>query len=178
MKRYYVSFLIAALLLSLLFSPQAMADKDTCDQVPKGKLPVLLVHGFDSGVGMWGAGNSPLDKAIESSKSGVISYFNYEANHFDWVTNENIGSKLAQTIDCLAQKSHASGGKGKVIVVAHSMGGLAARYAANQVVDGRPVADELGLVITLATPHLGSPWSTQFGSGWRWYCGFFGELAK
>ncbi len=172
MKRHYVGFLIAALLFSLLFSPPAMAKETACSQVSPGKIPVLLVHGFASWPGMWteDSGEPIYSYLSRIENAQLVEPFDYEANHFDWVTNENIGPKLAQTIDCLARKSRASGSKGKVIVVAHSMGGLAARYAANQVIDGRPVADELGLVITLATPHLGSPWATQFGSGWRWYC--------
>ena len=48
---------------------------------------------------------------------------------------------------------------GKVILIDHSMGGLATRYAAAQTVDGRPVWDEIGLVVTLGTPNLGSGWA-------------------
>ncbi len=86
----------------------------------------------------------------------VVKFFDYESTHLSWVTDPSIGPRLTATIDCLAQASLQGGGRGKVIVVAHSMGGLAVQYAANKVVDGRRVADEVGLVVTIATPYTGS----------------------
>ncbi|HSW77846.1 MAG TPA: hypothetical protein VLG36_03550 [Candidatus Chromulinivoraceae bacterium] len=120
---------------------------------------------------MWSEGKpSMIDAASNIDGVEVVKPFDYKDNHFDWVTNDNIGPKLARTIDCLAQTSRKEGGPGKVIVVAHSMGGLAARFAANQTIDGRKVADELGLVVTLGTPNTGSPWATAFGDLPRAYC--------
>jgi hypothetical protein len=62
----------------------------------------------------------------------------------------DIGPALADAITCLAEES----GK-KVVVVAHSMGGLAARFAQGQQVDGRSVADAIRQVITIGTPNRG-----------------------
>ena len=75
------------------------------------------------------------------------------------VTNPAIGPALAKRIDCLARSSLRGGGLGRVILVNHSMGGLATRYAAGQTVDGRRVSDELGLVVTIGTPNLGTAWA-------------------
>jgi hypothetical protein len=88
----------------------------------------------------------------------LVKSFDYKEVHTEWVINDKIGPKLVKYIDCLAQSSLKGGGKGKVIVVAHSMGGLAARYATNQTIGGRSVAAETD-VITIATPHLGSGFS-------------------
>jgi pimeloyl-ACP methyl ester carboxylesterase len=67
-----------------------------------------------------------------------------------------IGQALADRIACLADASVASNGPGKVIVVGHSMGGLATRQAASLQSGGRAVSERLGLVVTLGTPHEGS----------------------
>ncbi|HET8883844.1 MAG TPA: hypothetical protein VFM68_00030 [Candidatus Saccharimonadales bacterium] len=113
-----------------------------------------MVHGFNSNPTIW----DRMRQELSSLKNISTSTFDYENVHSEWVTNEAIGPELAMQIDCLAQASLQNGGQGKVIVVAHSMGGLATRYATNQTIDGRKVADEVGLVITLGTPHLGSLW--------------------
>jgi len=166
--------LVVVVAVSTLIGATAAAQAEpdvTCDSGFGTKVPVLMVHGFDSSSSMWRDGETSMQAALSKVQDVKTFLFNYADVHFNWVTDENIGSELAKTIDCLSRSSKKSGGTGKVIVVAHSMGGLAARYAASQTVEGRKVADELGLVITLGTPHLGSPWSTTFGSGWRWYCG-------
>lgn len=151
--------------------PASAAESVLCGDDIGQRVPVLLVHGIDSNAGMWSTGSPSMSRRIEAIPDISVRTFDYEQHHFDWVTDSNIGPKLAQTIDCLAQKSLAGGGHGKVIVVAHSMGGLAVRYAASQRIDGRSIASELGLVITLGTPHNGAPLATTFGFGWRWYCG-------
>lgn len=55
-------------------------------------------------------------------------------------------------------------------MLAHSMGGLALREAAQVVIDGFPVARRVGLAITIGTPHRGSPWATAVGVGLVQYC--------
>jgi pimeloyl-ACP methyl ester carboxylesterase len=130
-----------------------------------------MVHGFNSNPGMWEDGSPSMSTVLAGVGDVYVARpFDYLKAHFNWVTDSAIGPKLAATIDCLAQSSRKGGGAGKVIVVAHSMGGLATRYAASQTIGGRKVANELGLVVTLGTPNTGSPWATSFGGGWRWYC--------
>ncbi len=117
------------------------------------KVPVISVHGLTAGPKVW----EPMIPALRSiTNAYVVEPFDYESSSAQWVTNPNIGPKLAETIDCLAQASQEGGGKGEVIAVGHSMGGLAIEYASNQVVNGRKVSDELASVITIAAPFQGS----------------------
>jgi len=97
---------------------------------------------------------------VEQSKNPAIpsSTFDYESVDTHWVDDQAIGPQLAKDIACMAQSSRDNGGLGKVILVAHSMGGLAIRFAAGptQVFDGIPVASDIGLVITIGTPNTGA----------------------
>lgn len=166
-QRLRATFVAAITVCGLLFGsfvsvqPAQAASNITCSNSFGTKVPVLMVHGFDSNSGMWAGGNPSMTDALAAiSQVSVVKPFDYKPTHLTWVTDSTIGPKLAATIDCLAQNSRQNGGAGKVIVIAHSMGGLATRYAANQIIDGRKVANELGLVVTLGTPHTG----TLFGN--------------
>lgn len=123
-------------------------------------VPVLMVHGLNSSQDTWVDGSTTMFDALEPMSDIGLDRFDYSQVNNEWITNNAIGPALAKRIDCLAQASMSGGGAGKVIVVAHSMGGLATRYAASQVIDGRKVSDSIGLVITLGTPHLGSGYGT------------------
>lgn len=119
--------------------------------------PILTVHGFNSNPGAWSQGAPSMLDIVSKIPGGWASRaFDYERVHLDWVTHLDIGPKLAQTIDCYAQASRKNGGKGKVIVIAHSMGGLATQFAAGQSIEGRSVGDEIGFFIPIATPFMGS----------------------
>lgn len=177
---------VLGLLFGMLTGVQpAQASSMTCDSNFGTKIPVLLVHGFDSNPGMWDTGGNSSMKAKIGQMSGVYvaKPFDYSNNHFDWVDEDAIAGNLAQTIDCLAQNSLHQGGAGKVIIVAHSMGGLATREALSKTVSGRNVADGVGLVITLGTPNTGAPLSDAATAlhinqdllpemGLPWYCAF------
>lgn len=162
MQRFRMALAVAATTCGLLAGsfastqPDAQAASAPCDSGFGTKVPVLMVHGFNSNPRMWGGLNSMKDVIEKMVGTHVVEPFDYESTHLSWVTDPTIGPRLAATIDCLAQASLRGGGRGKVIVVAHSMGGLAVQYAANQAVDGRRVADEIGLVVTIATPYTGS----------------------
>jgi hypothetical protein len=91
--------------------------------------------------------------------TAYLSLFNYSNYDTDWVTNPNIGPALSHQIACLATSSREDGGTGKVIVIAHSMGGLAIRWAATKSSNAAEVTNDLGLVITLGTPNDGSGWA-------------------
>jgi hypothetical protein len=95
--------------------------------------------------------------------------FDYGAVNTKWVTDPSIGPRLAACIAWLATASAKSGGPGKVVLVAHSMGGLAIRCAVDPAcvntdrssypgIPWPPPASpgQLGLVITIGTPNLGS----------------------
>jgi pimeloyl-ACP methyl ester carboxylesterase len=118
---------------------------------PGNATPVLLVHGFTGTVRSWDF----LAEQIEKT-GAATSRLDYEDVSTEWVTHPKIGGALADTIVCLADKSSAAGGSGKVVVVAHSMGGLAVREAASLVRSGKQVSARIGFVITIGTPTLGS----------------------
>lgn len=178
-RMIYLVFVMVLFVVASSLRPPAVASAATdCDTGFGGRVPVLMVHGYASGPRMWTDGSPSMEKVLEAIPGAYVAQaFDYQAAHYAWVTNPAIGPKLAVTIDCLARASREGGGAGKVIVIAHSMGGLAARYAANQVIDGRRVADELGLVVTLGTPHQGSLWGNAGTSVATSFCeGTVGNL--
>ena len=72
---------------------------------------------------------------------------------YDWRRpNEISAQKLAEVVRV------AAGAHSEVIIVAHSMGGLIARsYLESGQFDSSPGYRQVSSLITLATPHLGSP---------------------
>jgi pimeloyl-ACP methyl ester carboxylesterase len=136
----------------------------------RGKwVPVLFVHGWvgkathDSS--REGAFSKPIDLtrsrvgSAEARRSligqlqtipGVASFtFDYHDRSGRWVDDEGIGPALGHAIDCLYE---SSGGE-KVIVIAHSMGGLATRFALGS---DKARASKVSSVVTYGTPNAGS----------------------
>ena len=112
-----------------------------------GSAPVVFVHGINSDAGMWNA-NSAADQVAQMH--GVTAWtFDYGRHSLDWIVKILIGPSLADAISCLARTSGHS-----VIIVAHSMGGLAAQYAIGE--PGSPASGHVAEVITLGTPYTGS----------------------
>jgi pimeloyl-ACP methyl ester carboxylesterase len=132
-----------------------------CENNFGAKTPVLLVHGFHEGTDVWGS----MTKAIQAAvpEAAVVAPFDYP--NTDWVTDPSVGPKLAEVIRCLATDSKDNGGAGKVIIVAHSMGGLAVRCAVDPKCAGTDAVNQqqIGLVITLGTPNTGS-WLATAGN--------------
>jgi len=153
-------------LVSGMTTTAAAKSEVTCAGNFGDKVPVLMVHGWNSGERTWKEGETPMSRALGVIPNVALDYFDYSFVNLLWVTNTHIGQALAERIDCLAQKAK----RHKVIVVAHSMGGLATRLVASMTISGRKVADELGLVITLGTPHLGSPMGSIITGGLQWAC--------
>jgi pimeloyl-ACP methyl ester carboxylesterase len=146
-----------------LAGPTARAQAgDDCDateiaspanQPVSGSVPVLFVHGLDSSPAIWEQGpGTPITRQVAALPGVTAWTYDYSKVAVQWVTDPRIGLGLAGAITCLAQAS----GK-QVIVVAHSMGGLAAQWAASQIgTDGVPVASHMAKVITIGTPTEGS----------------------
>jgi pimeloyl-ACP methyl ester carboxylesterase len=119
----------------------------------RGGTPVLFVHGFTGRPGNFRATREGRPSMLETVADvpGAVPYtFDYSADATQWVTDPAIGPALAEAITCLAQETGE-----RVVVVAHSMGGLATRFAQGQVIDGVPVADSLAHVVTVGTPTRG-----------------------
>jgi triacylglycerol lipase len=119
----------------------------------RGSLPVLLVHGFAGSARDFARtrGDGPSMRRALTSLPGVSVYaFDYSDVALDWVTNPKIGPSLARAVTCLRE-----GTGRRVVVVAHSMGGLAARFAQGEIVDGHSVADSIRRVVTIGAPNRG-----------------------
>jgi pimeloyl-ACP methyl ester carboxylesterase len=147
--------LLAAGLLMTASTPAAKASANCAPDIGR-RAPVLLVHGFLSNEATWNQGHPSMIQALGQVGGLYVRTFDYSRVNTHWVTDKNIGQPLADRIACLAAASRQAGGPGKVVIVAHSMGGLATRYAASLDSGGRPVESLLGLLITVGTPHLGS----------------------
>lgn len=119
--------------------------------------PVVLVHGWNSdSAGMANNVAPALDQRLHS---GFRFYaFNYGKDADAWAASAEVAGCLADYIGRIAAAHSAAGGDGKVLVVGHSMGGLAARFAAGPTYAQYGAAAHLGGLITMDTPHLGSPW--------------------
>lgn len=131
-------------------------------------VPVIYVHGWVStskhvaGKGVFSAvpdlsvkraGGTPdfsrsLIGNVQELPGAAVYTFDYERYASRWVTDGKIGASLAQGIDCLFEHSGE-----KVIVVGHSMGGLATRQALSEIPD---LQAKISQVITFGTPNTGS----------------------
>lgn len=121
-------------------------------QTLAGSVPVLFVHGMASGPGVWSAGTDSLGAQVAGIAGATSWAFDYSSAALDWVTDPRIGPALANAISCLARTSGH-----RVIIVAHSMGGLATQDAVAQPdPNGGLVAQHVAEVVTLGTPFLGS----------------------
>ena len=131
-----------------------------------GNTPVLFVHGIDSGPATWTQGSvgltltPPLDYVDSAlgTRQQVTGYtFDWSAysglkpgSKLSWVNGPPApgpGPLLAQAIECVAGKSGR-----KVIIIAHSMGGLIAMDASTI----GSASKDIAAVFTLGTPYSGS----------------------
>jgi len=99
-------------------------------------------------------------KGLLAEPNLPISTYQFDYSHWSsyWAANPNIAACLADYVRAVSDAYHATGGDGRVIVVAHSMGGLAIRYATSALYVAHPIdAHQLAAVITFDTPQLGSP---------------------
>lgn len=136
----------------------------------RGKyVPIIYIHGWTStsihdeaGKGAFSAKPDLLTSRIGTAApirtlignaqdlGGTAAFtFDYEKYAARWVTDDNIGPSLAKALNCL----HDGSGE-KVIVVAHSMGGLATRQAL--ALGGPDLVAKVSQVITFGTPNTGS----------------------
>lgn len=151
------ALLIAAMLAVAVWTPRrATAESVQCSAKSETRQVVELVHGFASDPSTW---NQDARDYLTGRARGIcLDLFDYAKWHFNWVTDLHIGPALAARIDTLGTASKAGGGSGKVIVIGHSMGGLATRCASAASCNGgrTDVAGHLAELITLGTPTLGS----------------------
>jgi pimeloyl-ACP methyl ester carboxylesterase len=119
-------------------------------------IPVLFVHGITGDPSIFTDrgldGAASIAAQVRAIPGTSVWTFNYHKVSLDWVTNKQIGSALATSISCLARVSRK-----RVVVIAHSMGGLATQYAAAQHdPQGGTEGERLAHVFAIATPFKGS----------------------
>jgi hypothetical protein len=120
--------------------------------------PVVLVHGWTGGVMQ--ATRTKLEAKI--GKGWQFLLFDYHGASALWASSPRIAGCLATYLKAVSDAHVKAGGDGMVYVVAHSMGGLALRFAADPrygKIAG--LADHIGGLVTLATPHRGTPWGNS-----------------
>lgn len=126
---------------------------------PKGAThPVVLVHGLNSSTDAFTKMKASLEQKLDSRY--WVTTFSYASLASTWASHPGIAACLA---DYIHQVSGSAGGA-KVFVVAHSMGGLAIRFATDTGRASNPVKPkELAGVVTIDTPTLGSPFGGVVG---------------
>jgi pimeloyl-ACP methyl ester carboxylesterase len=121
-----------------------------------GNTPVLFVHGINSGPGIWDPSSTRSISGQVAAMPKITAWtFSYAPDSLQWVTSKPIGPDLASAISCLAAGSGRA-----VIVVGHSMGGLATQYAIGM--PASPAAGHVAGLITIGTPFDGSQILTDF----------------
>ena len=113
-----------------------------------GRIPIVMVHGYFSNRGYFG----PLVRALEREGVGPIFAPNFVAA---FATIEDFVAQLADEVERIARATSQP----QVILVCHSMGGLAAR--AYLCAHG---AARVKKLITIASPHNGTV-HARFGAG-------------
>lgn len=139
-------------------APQAVADSTSTGNVTKDH-PVILVHG-------WTGEPLEVTKTLLKNKfdGGGWQFFAFDYSKYNtlWAADAHIWKHLVEYITEISGKQRAAGGDGLVYLVTHSMGGLVARFASV-----RPgVAPLIGGVVTVGTPHQGSPWGNAAAGAW------------
>jgi len=147
------------------------------DSTPLGeRLPLILIHGLNTKgffappqTDTWDNflnyhNNNPALKAIY--KPYLLSYYSNAVGISD------LGGALCDVIDKMNQGDQDNFGNKNIVLVGHSMGGLVAR---NSLVfqqnfgafNGKPLGERVPKIITLATPHHGSPLANGPARDWR-----------
>lgn len=171
-----------SILLATMVVPSTAYAADTnpayCDpDVPRltnanfgNEVPVIMVHGFNGKYQDWGSVSDAKSFAgrVDAIPGVAVAHL-YGYKTFDIADLLITTPRLIHTIDCVAQISQNSGSKGKVILVGYSLGGLIARDALNSnSSDGqRAIADEVGQVITIGSPHDGTTTLPLQVPGWE-----------
>jgi pimeloyl-ACP methyl ester carboxylesterase len=146
----YVRELAGWIVVFSIVLPFVPARRSVIDSTPlparaPGMLPIVLVHGLACNRGNWFWFRHQL------ARRGFVSY---ALDYTPWFAS--IDTYVPQLGAAIEEVCSATGAQ-RVIVVAHSMGGLVTRDYLE-----RFGHDRVAHVITLGTPHQGT-WMTRFG---------------
>ena len=123
------------------------------------KYPIVLAHGVAIREGRIWKAFGRIGKILREA-----GYVVYTANTDGFGTIENNAEQLKAQIEEILNKE----GVDKVNIVAHSKGGLDAKYMMNQL----DMASSVASLTTLCTPHKGSRMATWIYSKPRWITKF------
>jgi len=159
---------ITTLMLPVLALPASPATAASCSSSStkaragqnSGRRPVIFVHG-------WTAKGGDMKKAADAlySRTGrriQPFHFDYGSQSTTWAGDKLVSGCLATYINEVSAAFKTTGGDGRVILIGHSMGGLASLYATTDK-DARTAVAGL---ITFDTPYLGSPFGNTGVAGW------------
>jgi triacylglycerol lipase len=124
------------------------------------KYPIVFVPG------LWSIDKVLIeDYKIYDYFAGTVEYLN--ANGYDAKTSETIGADSIENRAMKLKEFILKNYKTKVNIIAHSMGGLDARYMVSQL----GMASSVATITTISTPHRGSSFAD-------WGLEHFGEKLK
>jgi len=160
MKR--LALLLTACLLALGVASTETAAASaaaSCPRAPsvapatRSETPVVLVHGWTGDTGDFKKNLTPFLTKRFGKRVHVYS-FDYHEWSTAWPDDPHISACLASFIHRITDPA-----KRPAVVVAHSMGGLAIRFAGSPAYVKNPITSkQVSHVVTLDTPALGSPW--------------------
>lgn len=158
-RRPWAVLVSVALLCWLGMSSGSAGVSPRCDDprsralpAPAGSVAVVLSHGWTGSM----TGLVDMRRELERDLPGISVYvFDYGRLSDTWPSNPAIAACLAEFIRNVSTLNNVP-----VVYAAHSMGGLAVRYASDPKYAGAAAltSEHLAEVITVDTPHRGSPW--------------------
>jgi len=148
---------------SKLFGPRTTSDAGPWQTLGKGSIEdfwsgegrrnLLLIHGILSNAGTFSDNDDDLVQSLYGDFDNIAIY-----QYRTGASIEESGRRLAELIASGA----SSNPNFRTTIIAHSMGGLVARYAIESASDvgeitaSKPIGSHVDALITLSTPHLGS----------------------
>ncbi|MBC7603500.1 MAG: alpha/beta fold hydrolase [Ramlibacter sp.] len=175
LKALLATLLLAAATIAgaapAVLAPSRFNDASAVDASPLGtRVPLLLVHGLGGGNEGW----ENFLRAYQQNESWRAMFKPYSFSYSTTVaevaqdasaprTISAVGAALRAQMQAYYDKPMAPPdfgfGKKRVVVLTHSMGGLVARAMMQEQVfaDGQRGGDKVLHLITLATPHHGTP---------------------
>lgn len=154
LHRRLIAAAATALLAASFLVTAAPAQAATCTPNlrgdPAGKKVVLAIHGW---IGSELAQTAEmLDGQLDDS--WTVGTFSYPELNSQWPAKSGAAECLRQAIHEAHDKTGSD--SANVYLVTHSMGGILARFGINLLADPG-IADLVGGLVTLDTPHKGSP---------------------
>ena len=110
----------------------------------KTRYPIVLVHGLAMKDTFFMKSWGRIDRVLR-----LQGYTVYKSNVDAFGTVENNASQLKEEINSILRET----GAGKINIIAHSKGGLDAKYMIREL----GMAEQVASLTTLCTPHRGSP---------------------